>query len=209
MKDNNEEYFYVKSIGDNYPMLDYLLGDYTEVDKSIALDTTKKRVVKFAPPIPSKPEFADLHYLTQHAPIISERLKDVLESFNLKEVQFLPAIIRDDRGNDHDDFFIVHVYNEIKGLDKEKSDWEQSRYNKERAKNIEKLVLDNEVLDQIPLEDRLVFALWEQSTNVFYHRSVVEKMLEIVPTGLTVYRLSGYSDKIPFIENYMAKLQGE
>ena len=211
MKDYNEEYFYVKkSGGEIYPSLSYAAdgGDYTEVDKAKPLDTTQKRIVCYASPVPPKPELADHHRLTQHAPVISERLKDVLESLNLKEVQFLPAIILDNRHNEHEGFYIVHVYNEIKCLDRENSEWEEGFFDEERA-DVEKLVLDNEVLDQIPLEERLVFALWEQSTHVLYHQSVVEKILEIAPTGLTIYRLSKYDSSLPFIESYMTKRNGE
>ena len=211
MKDYNEEYFYVKKTGDNYPMLAYAAGggNYAEIDNAEPLDITEKRIVCYTAPIPAKPQLADLHFLAQHAPVISERLKNVLESLNLKDIQFLPAIIRDNRHNEHEGFYIVHVYNEIKCLDKENSEWKQSRYDKERAKDVEKLVLNNEVLEQIPLEERLVFALWENSTYVLYHQSVVEKMLEIAPTGLTIYRLSKYDSGLPFIESYMSKKTGQ
>lgn len=193
-------------------MLDYTSGggNSAEIDVSDpATDLTSKRMLKYAKPIPRKPKFADLHFLTQYAPVISGRLKNVLESLNLKEVQFLPAIIRDDKGNEHDNgFYIVHVYNDIKCLNKEKSDWEESLFNEEKVSEIDKLVLDNEVLDQIPLGERLIFALWEESSLVFYHRSVVEKILDIDPTGLTVYSISGYDSSFPFIESYLAKKNG-
>ena len=212
MKDYNEEYFYVESTGDNYPMLAYAAGggDYTEIDKAKSLNITEKRIVCYKAPIPAKPQLADLHFLTQHAPVISERLKDVLESLNLKEVQFLPAIVRDSSHNEHERFYIVHVYNLIECMDREKSEWTQNPFSKAvKVGKIEKLVLDNELIDAIPLEERLVFAARERSTHVLYHQSVVEKMLEIAPTGLTIYRLSKYDSSLPFIESYMAKRKGE
>ena len=66
-------------------------------------------------------------------------------------------------------------------------------------------MFNNELIDKIPLEQRLVFAAKERRTHILFHQSVVEKILEIEPKGLTVYRLSKYDPDQPFIEEYMAK----
>lgn len=212
MKDYNEDYFYIDRTGDRYPLLKYnefYDGNHTEIYARTPLDTTKERLIRFAPPIPRNPKLGDLHYLAQNAPVISERLKNVLESLNLKNMQFLPAVIYDKWSEEHKNFFIIHAYNMIRCMDKEKSKWRPSPWNSENAIGIEKLVLDNEVLDQIPLEERLVFALSELSAHVLYHQSIVEKILEINPTGLTVYRLSKWDPSLPFIENYVNNSLGE
>ena len=91
-------------------------------------------------------------------------------------------------------------------MDKENSDWEPNEWKPGKASNVEKLVLDNEVLDKIPLEERLVFAVWEAHLHVLYHYSVVEKMLEIDPTGMTIYRLSKWDSSAPFKSEYISKL---
>lgn len=87
-------------------------------------------------------------------------------------------------------------------MDKDRSEWTPSRRKPGKASEVKKLILDNNVLDKVPLEERLVFALWENSLNVLFHQSVVEKILEIGPTGLTIYRLSKWDSKLPFIESY-------
>lgn len=209
MKNYNEEYFYLQEVETNhYPMMeyDYDGGDSMEVYDEIPLDLSEKRIVCFAKPIPSSPKLADYHFLGENCPVISERLKNVLESFNLKDVQFLPTIIRDKKGDEHEGYYIIHVVNLIECMDKEKSDWKPSKHNKGEADYIDKLVLDNELIDKVPIEERLVFAAWENSLKVLYHRSVVEKILEIEPTGLTIYRLSKWDSKLPFIEGYVSKL---
>lgn len=205
MKDYNQEYFYVERDGiDIYPSLHYVKGggNYVEVDMLASKDVTTKRIMGFDDSTLGDPQLADFHDLKHYAPVITERLKNVLESFNPKDTQFLPTLIRDGHDNEHDGYYILHVYNEIKSMDWEDSDWEKNRFNKEKA-SIERLVLDNEKIDVIPLEERLVFKVWEDSTHLLFHQSVVEKMLEIAPTGLTVYRLSEYDSQIPFIEEYM------
>lgn len=203
MKNYNDEYFYLRRIGERYPLIDYI-GYDTELYKRMALDITEKRMVRFGDPVPHKPLLGDLHSLKVHAPVISERLKNVLEGLNLRDMQFLPAIIRDNRDDEHEGFFIIHIYNLVRCMDKEKSKWRPSPWNEGDAIGVDKLVLDNEVLDAIPLEERLVFRLGELDTHALYHQSVIEKILEIEPKGLTVYRLSGYDSSLPFKQEYLA-----
>lgn len=209
MQNYNDEYFYVRANElEIYPTLKYASGggDYTEISKEELEDTSTKRIVCFAAPIPEKPQLGDFHYLKQFAPVISERLKNVLESLNLKDVQFLPVVIRDECDNKNEGFYILHVYNKMKCLDKERSEWEESFFDEEKA-DIDKLVLDNAKIDKIPSEDRLVLKVWEDSTHLLFHESVVEKILEIAPTGLTIYRLSKYNPSLPFIEEYVNSLK--
>ena len=212
MKNYNEEYFYLKEEGSNFPMVQYAAENVCsrmELFDDIVLDTNEIRYLSFRKPIPGNPKLADFHRIQQNSPAISERLKNVLESLNLKDVQFLPAVIRDKNGTEHSGYYIIHVVNLIKCMDKENSDWEPNEWKPGQAADIEKLVLDNEVLDKIPLEERLVFAVWENSMEVLYHYSVVEKMLEIDPTGMTIYRLSKWDSSAPFKSEYISKLFSE
>jgi hypothetical protein len=66
-----------------------------------------------------------------------------------------------------------------------------------------------EALEKIPLEERLVFAIWENDLKVCYHYSVVEKLLELEPKGMTVYRLAKLDANAPFMGEYLSKLFGE
>ncbi len=212
MTNYNEEYFYLDSTGDSFPMIQYAAGnicDSMELFDDIVLDTNEVRYLCFAKPIPRSPKLADFHFLQENSPAISERLKQVLESFNLKSVQFLPAVIRDKSDTEHSGYYIIHVLNLIKCMDKENSEWEPDDDDEEQAFDVEKLVLDNEVLDKIPLEERLVFALWENHMKVLFHYSVVEKLLEVTPTGMTIYRLSKWDSSAPFKAEYISKLLGE
>jgi hypothetical protein len=210
MTDYNEEYFYLHEDElDKYPCFDYASRNgFTSMElfDEFVLDTTRARCLCFGYPIPRNPKLADFHFLKESAPVISERLKNVLESLNLKDMQFLPAIIRDKSGEEHSGYYIIHVVNLIKCMDKEKSVWEPNVYQPGEAFSVDKLVLDNEVLDKIPLEERLVFAVWENSLKVLYHYSVVEKLLEIDPKGMTIYRLSKYDSSLPFKAEYISKL---
>jgi len=209
MKNYNEEYFYLDSTG-GFPMFtyDYNGGNDMELFDDIELDTKEIRYLCFRKPIPRSPKLADFHFLQENSPAISERLKKVLEGFNLKGIQFLPAVVRDKSGNEHPGYYIIHVVNQIKCMDIENSTY-STRDPDGRVSGVNKLVFNNEVLDKIPLEERLVFALWENTMKVCYHYSVVEKLLEIVPQGMTIYRLSKWDSSLPFKEEYMSKLFGK
>ena len=193
MTDYNQEYFYLQETGvDKYPSLQYAAGNVCssmELFTDIMLDSKETRYLSFCKPTPRNPQFADYHLLNENAPAISERLKNVLESLNLKGMQFLPAVIRDKSSMEHSGYYIIHVVNEIQCMDKEKSEWKPSEMKPGKAKHIEKLVLDNEVLDKIPLEERLVFAVWENSLKVCYHYSVVEKLCLVLNTVDTKFRI--------------------
>lgn len=209
MKDYNQEYFYVSDTrGDMYPTLAYAAGggNFVEVDKAKPLDTSEKRIMCFQSRTSSKPQLADFHCLKHYAPVISEGLKNVLDSFNLKDVQFLPAAVRDNEHNLHEGYYILHVYNQIQSMDWEKSRWDENEFNEKRP-YIDNLVLDNALIDQVPLEERLVFTVWEDSSHLLFHYSVVEEMLKTAPKGLTIYRLSTWDSSLPFIEDYIDYLE--
>ncbi|MFV0396155.1 MAG: imm11 family protein [Coprobacillaceae bacterium] len=191
MKNYNEEYFYLTREGDNYPLLSYVTNNFGEGDKVIPLDEKQMRIVVFTTPEVENPELADFHYIKQHVSIISERLKKVLESQSLKDVQFLPTIVRDYEGNDYTGFYILHVYNTVECMDRERSEWEEDPFSEIEGEVgiIGKLVLDSELLEKTPLDQRLVFVAEEERTHLLFHESIVRKILEINPTGLAFNHL--------------------
>ncbi len=212
MTDYNQEYFFLDSTEDNkYPSMMYSKYEpHTSMEllRDKVLDETP-RILSFGYPRPNRPLLGDYHFLEEHAPVLSERMVQVLNSFNLKNVQFVPAIILDKKEERHEGYYIIRVHNQIQCMDKEKSSWEPSERKPGKAFCINKLVLDNEELEKIPLENRLVFAAWEKKLKVCYHYSVVEKLLELEPKGMTIYRLSKWDPSAPFKAEYIAKLLGE
>lgn len=204
MKDYSEEYYFLIQSGSNHPMLQYARGGgYSmEVFSEKKLDISEKRTLCFRKPIPRKPVLADYNFLGENCPVVSERFKNLLESFELKDIQFLPAIVQDKDGVEHDGYYILHICNLIPCMDKEKSKWTPSDTKPGKAYEIEELILNNEALDEIPSDERLVFALWENILKVFFHKSVVDKILETNMTGLKAYRLKGWNPSAPFLDDY-------
>lgn len=207
MKNYNEEYYYLEPNGINYPALDFAgpnqIKNKFKFFKEDAIDESVIEL-QFSAPIPRKPKMADLHSMASNR-VISRRLRDLLISLNLKDVQFIPAVITDKNGDLIEDYFIIHIHNIIKCADMEKSIYEDD--NDEDAVKLvydfEKLVLDNKRLDKIPLEERLVFFVDESDLRRLYHRTVAEKILSLKPTGVAFYQLSSYDPSRPFQEEFI------
>lgn len=210
MKDYNEEYFFLGLVDHpSYPMLafgdnfkryarKFLQAEPIIYDEPIEL--------KFREPVPRKPKMADYHLLSTPSPVFSEKLKNVIDKIKIRDIQFVPVLIRNEDDELIEGFSAIKVCNMIHCVDFEKSECDIDEDGD--IDNIDKLVLDCDKLDKIPLEDRLIFAVAEKRTYVVYHISVVEKMLDSAPQGMTVYRLSGWDPSAPFYEVYGDYLKG-
>ena len=210
MRDYNEEYFFVKR--EQNSRIPKLMLDDQDEHYSLKLlfprplEKTTAYHLKFDHP-PRKPVMADFHLLSTPVPVITEKLKEVFASLELNYIQLIPVLIRDKSDDIIEGYHLLKIFNPIECVDKEKSEYQTMRSGEIR--NFNKLVLDNERLDQIPLKDRLILNVGECDTNVIYHISVVEKILATAPTGLTVYRLSKWDSGAPFREAYVSYLKGE
>ena len=194
MRNYHQDYFYLHATGRNTPRLSF--------DKNQVRDThllfqecpiTEDHVItmKFGSPIPPKPELGDVLKKLQHS-VVSDRLKALLKEMKLKGVQYLPSEIRNPNTDDvYTDYWVLHIHNLIYCLNREESKFDMSNGS---VASIEKLVFDHEVLDKVPLEERLVFALGEQSLYTFFHRSVAEKIASLQPQNVQFTSL-GFEDE--------------
>lgn len=66
------------------------------------------------------------------------------------------------------------------------------------ALSLPRLVLDEKVLQEIPLERRQVFRLKESTSTHVFHQSVVEKVAALQPEGLRFIRVDKWSDSAAF-----------
>jgi hypothetical protein len=204
MADYNEEYFILSITNNsNYPMLD-LDDDFEDYamdfldDEPIIYEETIQ--LQFGDPVPRKPKMVDFHDFSNASPVLSKKLKKVIEDMQVKNIQFVPVLIRDKNDDLIEGYHAIKVCNTINCADLKKSKY--SLLTNKKICSFDKLVLDNEKLDSIPLEDRLIFAIGEKRTYVVYHISVVEKMLETAPEGMTVYRLAQWDSSAPFYDAY-------
>ncbi|WP_163833791.1 imm11 family protein [Spartinivicinus ruber] len=125
----------------------------------------------------------DYHELPE--PIVSERLKTLIQQFTPIKVDFYPTEIISGKQVWKGHYFL-HIYNEIAGLHPTRSIFDFNETNDEIF--IEKLSLNEELLDKIPLQQRLIFVL-EEDVIQLYHESVVETISNADITGIKFGRV--------------------
>jgi hypothetical protein len=137
----------------------------------------------------------DHHSLPE--PVVSTRLKDVLEPLNLYGVQIVPADVRM-RDDTTLRYWLLHLWHEIPCMDRKRSVFKPSS-DGVFLLSLDRLVLDEQVLKDIPLEKRLVFLLEEDTVHLF-HGSVVERIMALQPPpeGLRFVPVEQWGDASAF-----------
>lgn len=172
--DNYKYYFAQGKFDDTYPIVNVNLSRYRR-------EATDKVEVELRDPIPRNPVMADYHFGNKD--IFHKRIADVMKSFDMEGIEFLPAEIDDGKGNIYDDYVCVVVDNNTyEALDKEKSDCFMDEDT--LMYDIKKAVLDRNVLAKIPLKKRLGMRLEEAPGYYLFHQSVVDAVMALNPKGL-------------------------
>ena len=152
---------------------------------------------KFRKDYSRKSQMADYHYWAPPK-VFSERIKEVIESMNIPNIEFLEAEITDLKNETHYDYYIMHVCRLIACFNKEKSKWEPPIFDPNKVMSIDKMVLDMDKLEKIPLQERLIFRLEECRNYHLFHESVVDAIakLDPVPTGFRFVSVGAWHSDI-------------
>ena len=196
---NEFEYYLIGGDGDaSTPLL--APDEYQSLrilHKEIPYEGLEPIRLRFNNPIPRNPTMRDYHSLPYS--VVSKKVRDILETMNIFGVQFIPAVIRNELNGDvYEGYYIIHVFNQIECLDREKAKYTTSDLMKYGISEINKLVLDQKVLEKIPLEKRLVFYLKESISKRIYHKSIVDAVMAIEPDGLKFGKIEDWYEGIQF-----------
>ncbi|TQF08742.1 hypothetical protein FJV41_48275 [Myxococcus llanfairpwllgwyngyllgogerychwyrndrobwllllantysiliogogogochensis] len=131
--------------------------------------------LRLGDPVPPRPVMADHHSLP--APVVSERLRGVLDAAELRGVQLVPADVQ--VGDSTLRYWLVHMWRTLRCVDRERSVYEDSDSGLFMV-SLDRLVLDESVLQDVPLEERRAFRLAESTVHLF-HRDVVARVQAMVP----------------------------
>lgn len=190
---NEFEYYLIGGDGDpSTPLLAPDEGQSTRIlHKEIPYDGLEPIRLRFNNPIPKNPKMRDYHSLPTS--VVSKKVRDTLAPMNIYGIQFIPAVIRNELNGDvYQDYYIIHVFNQIEALDREKAEYTTSDLMKYGISQINKLVLDQKILENIPLEKRLVFYLKESISKRIYHKSIVDAVMAIEPDGLRFGKIEAF-----------------
>ncbi|RKH44791.1 imm11 family protein [Corallococcus sicarius] len=190
------DYFVIESAPNNsHPLLqwDELVWGFGRPEPVTLSNPVRLRL---GSPVPPHPVMVDHHGLPQ--PVFSTRMKEVLEPLGLHGVQLVPADVKV-KPDDVRRYWVLHVYNEIACADRQRSVLSIDAEDGE-VLGIDALVLDERVLQEIPLERRLLFVLAESISTYVFHRSLVEQLLALTPPpeGMAFVRADKWSDSAGF-----------
>jgi len=128
---------------------------------------------------PKKEKFNIGNYFNDPRPTMIHPLREILEKLNLFKIQFFPIVI-EHLEDKYEGFHLMHCYNFISALHRERSKYDMG----EGLCFIDSLSLDENVLDQIPEEERLVFCLGERTTMYIVHEKFVNAVRESEIDGM-------------------------
>ena len=185
-------YILARSNNDNYPLLewDQKSGMFRKWKPVAISDPVSLRLGE---PVPNNPEMVDYHSLPK--PVVSEKINNILEAMEIYGIQLLPAKVK--VNNDELDYWFVHIFNKIACLDLEKSQCEIDD-DDGGVLDIMRLVLNDAVLEEIPLEHRLVFVLSEYTAVYLYHETVRDAIMSVNPVGLRFFNVDEWSTDSAF-----------
>lgn len=143
---------------------------------------------------------ADYHYAHGYH-VFSDRIKELIESLNVSDIDFLEAAIIDkkvDMVTTIIGYSVMHVRRLIACFNKEKSRWKPPVFDPNKVMSIDNMVLDMDRLEKIPLQERLIFRLEECVHYHLFHESVVDAIaaLEPAPTGFRFVSVGAWHSAI-------------
>ena len=191
------EYFVLERAANNdHPLLGWAQRSGVFY-KGKEVSVTEAVKLRLGAPVPQKPVMVDHHCLPK--PVVSTRVKEVLEPLELHRVQFVPADVRVGEG-DVRRYWLVHIFNEVPALDREHSVVEWVSEEDGLIFAIEKLVLKKSVLEELPLPQRQVFVLAEDSSMNLVHQSVVQQVMALTPAveGFSFIPVEEWNSAAPF-----------
>ena len=189
MKEDFEYYVITRSLDKSMPLLSETADTSSYLDIMKPVENPKILNFELGPPIPRKPVMADYH--SSPDGIVSKKIYDVLASLEIEGIQLLPVSITGKDEEKYDDYWALHIYSTIKCVDMELSDCERSSFSFDR---ITKLILDKKILSEIPLEERLAFRLGESKSIKMVHKSVMDKIMSVNPTGVRFINIEDWND---------------
>ncbi|MEL6117622.1 MULTISPECIES: imm11 family protein [Photobacterium] len=181
---------------ENHESGEYMLGHTEGTDEGLfhlmSLRSISRRVlgpgkVKVYDGDTSKFFPCDYHETAKQ--LISERFKKSLSQFDLPGVDYYEAHIIND-GKVWKEHYFMHIWNHHKAIHHGRSKIDGTYVDDDFT--LEVLSLDENVLDKIPLEKRLVFTL-EEKPKFLFHETVVQALREANLTGLGFQRVDEWS----------------
>jgi hypothetical protein len=195
--ENEFEYYFINRANNNHhPVLIADTACPPYLRKKEYIENPQRMFFCFGKPIPKKPKMVDYH--SSPKSIISKKIFDVLNELKIKGIQLIPATITGKNDEIYEDYWYIHIINRYPAIDREKSDISWS--NMGWVLSINKLVLNEDYLQTISLEERLIFYLAEDGVEQLFHKSVVDAIMATNPEGVVFTNIKDWYQGAQFDE---------
>ena len=106
--------------------------------------------------------------------IVNDNIKEDLEQYDINSLQLYPAVVVDDNGDYHENYWYLNIYQGLDVLDVNLS--EIGNYNpNDDDHDVKKFKLKTDILDQIKEENRLIFIFPNTETmTMIAHQKIVD-----------------------------------
>ena len=122
-------------------------------------------------------------------------LRDLID---LKKMKFHPAVYISDDDNMYENYWYLNIYSDFDCWDREKSKYD-SFLGDDSAPEIEKYVLNSDILNEVKEEDRLIFRMgWDLGSNLFVHQRIIDYFESANITGYRAFKVSEYEFGMEF-----------
>ena len=190
----DNEYYVMDSDGaDNHPLLEWGSTSYAPFRKKIPIEDGQLELplkIVFDEPYPAKYEMADFLTLgSLYA--VSEKLKSLFESKKIYGIQFFPIEIETDKGDTVLGHFALHFWNRIAAIDK--STFEGKIDPIGLATNYSRFSLDEKLLEDTSLENRLAIRLKEAPNIILVHQTIYDAIEAEGLTGISFRKVSEWT----------------
>ena len=176
------QYYLIYSDGHpNHPLLDWEEGSqYVRKCRPATVPADVQCAVRVGYPIPDTIELPD--YMGLPRPVVSTRLREVIEGIGARTVQFIPVDLHLPDGEIiRDRYHHMHIAYKYKVVDLERSDcnfdWEG------KPSSFERLALDADKLSRIDDIDARIFCIAEDRVLRLYREDIVAAMQAIDASG--------------------------
>lgn len=127
-------------------------------------------------------------FLSEPFHVWSKRATDVIVELASYRVQMFPVVVHHENKKIAD-YFFMNCHSEISAMHRDRSKYQE----KGLLIFIDSLSLDENVLDQIPEEQRMIFALREKAAYYLYHEKVVKALENIGATGFRFIKVKDWN----------------
>jgi hypothetical protein len=178
-KTANRDYEYTQMIEGEEPL--FFENSYREKD----IQEGKVRPVKRA-------------HLDGNFLVVNRAIRNEIKKLSIDKFKLYPAVIVDDKGNYHEEFWFFNIYGSSDYIDIslcQVDDFDED----DKKHTVEKYALNEKVLDGISEERRLIFRPSKSDIgHTIVHQKIVDIFIKHEIENIKFYKLSEWEDGIQF-----------